>query len=112
MCRLLLVGLATVACAGSAFAQENDRKQAIDRFLAGRFEWVVGAPVLSAAQRSADPCYAVKDPSIVRFHDRWHLFATIRSQKRLRQIEYLSFSDWQDIDKAPRHILTLSERDF
>jgi dienelactone hydrolase len=48
----------------------------------------------------------------VRHDDRWHLFCTIRSQKRLRQIEYCSFADWTDAGKAERHVLALSEKDF
>jgi len=41
----------------------------------------------------------------VRYKRRWHLFCTIRSRKRTHQIEYLSFADWKDAARAPRHIL-------
>lgn len=109
---LLLAGLAIIVGAGPAFTQETDRAKASERLLAGRFDWVAGAPVLAAARRPADPCFAVKDPSIVRFNERWHLFATIRGDKRARQIEYLSFDDWHNAAKAPRHVLTLSDKDF
>jgi hypothetical protein len=40
------------------------------------------------------------------------LFCTIRSQKRTHQVEYLSFADWKDADRAPRHILKLSDGYF
>ena len=78
----------------------------------GEFRWTVGAPVLSAAKRPEDPCFSVKDPSIVSFGDRWHLFCTIRSQKRTHQIEYLSFADWGEAAQAKRHILTISDGYF
>ena len=55
----------------------------------GEFHWTVGAPVVSAATRTDDPCYSIKDPSVIRFQGRWHLFCTIRSVKRTHQIEYL-----------------------
>ena len=59
----------------------------------GEFLWNSTQPVVSPAQRG-DHCYSVKDPSIVRYNGRWHLFCTIRSEKRSHQIEYLSFDDW------------------
>jgi Glycosyl hydrolase family 62 len=78
----------------------------------GEFHWTVGSPVLSAAERVEDRCYSVKDPTVVRFEDRWHLFATIRSRKRSHQIEYVSFGDWSDAAKANRHILTITDGYF
>ena len=71
-----------------------------------RFHWHISPPVVSPAVRPHDPCYSVKDPSIVFVEGRWHLFCTIRSQKRSHAIEYLSFTDWREADKAPRHILS------
>lgn len=81
-------------------------------FFAGRFQWNLTAPLVSPAHRPEDPCYGVKDPTVVRFQDRWHVFSTIRSQKRNRQIEHLSFADWKDADKGTRTVLQLSDRDF
>src|SRR6478735_8607144 len=85
-------------------AGANEDKLAVQT---GDFRWKVGPPVLSAAERPNDPCYSVKDPTIVRLGDRWHLFCTIRSLKRTHQIEYLSFADWTEAYKAKRHILTM-----
>ena len=76
------------------------------------FRWTVGKPVLQAADRPEDPCYSVKDPSVVYFEGRWHLFCTIRSVKRTHQIEYVSFLDWKDAATAPRHILTITNNYF
>ena len=78
----------------------------------GDFKWKSSPPLVAAAQRPEDPCDAIKDPTVV-FHDgRWHLFCTIRSQKRTHQIEYLNFTDWKDADKAPRHLLKLNDGYF
>lgn len=47
------------------------------------------------------------------FHEgRWHLFGTIRSEKRTHQIEYLNFEKWEEADGATRHILHISEGYF
>src|SRR5262249_28285315 len=85
------------------FAPANAQEQ--------RFRWTVSPPLVSPAQHPGDRCFGVKDPSVVFFADRWHLFCTIRSEKRLRQIEYRSFTDWKDADRATAHILPLTDGD-
>jgi hypothetical protein len=102
---LLFAGMPNIA----AGATSDDSSAAIQT---GQFRWAVGPPLLSPAERPDDPCYSVKDPTIVRYGDRWHLFCTIRSQKRSHQIEYLSFADWSEAAKAKRRILTISEGYF
>ena len=91
---------------------EDVRKKADEHLLAGRFRWTATGPLISPADRADDPCRAVKDPSVVRANDRWHVFSTIRSQKRTHQIEYESFADWKDADAAPRHVLRLTDGYF
>ncbi len=65
----------------------------------------MAAPLISPAERPGDPCVSIKDPSIVRFNGRWHVFCTIRSKVLTHQIEYLSFGDWKEANSAERHIL-------
>src|SRR4029079_19504708 len=77
-----------------------------------RFEWGSTRPLVGPAARPDDPCISVKDPTFVRFGDRWHLFCTIRSRKRSHQIEYLNFADWTDGNAAPRHVLKLRDGYF
>ena len=80
----------------------------VDALRSGRFKWTASEPLVSPAHRPDDPCYSVKDPSIVRFDNRWHLFCTIRGQKRTHQIEYLSFDDWKNANTATRHLLAVT----
>ena len=77
-----------------------------------QFRWTSSAPLVAPVARPQDPCYSVKDPTVVRFNDRWHLFCTIRSEKRSHQIEYCSFADWKDANAAERHVLKLSDGYF
>jgi len=86
---------------------ESESKQAITQLLAGNFRWSVSQPLVSPAERPDDPCRSIKDPSIVFYQGKWHLFCTIRSQIRTHQIEYLSFADWKDANSAERHILKM-----
>ena len=85
---------------------------AADPLRTGVFRWTASQPILSAAVRTNDPCYSVKDPSIVRFEGKYHLFCTIRSVKRTHQIEYVSFKDWPEAASAPRRILTITNNYF
>ena len=79
---------------------------AADPLVTGDFRWTSSEPVQSPVKRTNDPCYSVKDPSIVRFGGRWHLFTTIRSVRSTHQIEYCSFADWPEANAAARHILS------
>ncbi len=82
----------------------------------GNFKWRVGAPLLAVDQKrlppSAEhPWLAVKDPSVVRFKDRWHLFCTLRNARkgdgRIR-IGYTSFKEWSDAKVADWSVLDLT----
>ncbi|NQT16232.1 MAG: hypothetical protein HQ582_25970 [Planctomycetes bacterium] len=71
--------------------------------------WTVSRPLVGPANHGGDLCYSIKDPSVVRYDGRWHLFCTIRSKERTHQIEYVSFADWKDADRAERHLLNLTD---
>jgi len=72
----------------------------------GEFRWSYGPPVLEARATGGWDWISVKDPSIVRYEDKWHLFCTVRGPKRTHAIVYLNFSDFGDANKAPRYVLS------
>ena len=67
--------------------------QLVDNLLVGRFGWTVSPPLVCPLDRPGDQTYSVKDPTVVRYKDQWHLFCTIRGRERSHQIEYLQFDD-------------------
>lgn len=82
----------------------------------GEFRWRVGPPLLAVDRKRLPPSpehawLAIKDPSIVRYADRWHLFCTLRKDKegdgRIR-IGYLSFQDWSQAKDADWNVLSLT----
>ena len=97
---------------GKATSPASDKQQAIDNLLAGQFKWTVSLPLIYPARRPPEVVYSVKDPTIVHCQGRWHLFCTIRGQKRSHQIEYICFEDWKGANAAKRYVLTLSEGYF
>jgi hypothetical protein len=100
-----------VLTAGNAQAQEAAAMAGplTQELLAGEFRWRATDPVVLPAQRLENPCHAIKDPSVVYWNGKWHLFCTIRGQPRTHAVEYLSFADWSAADQAPRHVLTASD---
>lgn len=55
--------------------------------------WTAGPPLIGPLDRAGEHFYSLKDPSVVRYQDRWHLFCTVRGASRSHQIEYLPFRD-------------------
>jgi hypothetical protein len=64
-------------------------------FATGDFRWEVSNPVLSARPHEGEQVFfSVKDPTVVWFGERWHLFCTVRGRPRTHQIEYIQLLDW------------------
>jgi len=125
----LLIGV-TLLLGGLPAVAQSDRDLAIsprsrdntnsEDFLAGTFRWKSSPPLVQIIPENLppspdNPWLAVKDPSIVRFDDRWHLFCTLRKRRGgdgqppgYIRIGYLSFADWEDAPKARWHLLDLS----
>lgn len=73
--------------------------------------WRCSAPLVAAEDREQNRSHAQKDPSIVFFEGRWHLFMTVKLQGR-SVIEYCTFEDWSTANEAERVLLNVSERDY
>lgn len=110
----MLVFIASVSV--SAVAQQEAERRQESPWESSDFRWTVSDPILALdADRlppsPEHPWIAVKDPSIVRFEDRWHLFATLRKDKegegRIR-IGYTSFGEWDQAQAAQWSVLELT----
>lgn len=98
------------------FSQERESQTPLpSAWEKGEFRWSVSEPLLAVSQErlpeSEHPWIAVKDPSIVRYQDKWHLFCTLRKQKtgqgRIR-IGYCNFTEWSEAAKAHWSVLDLT----
>lgn len=74
--------------------------------LTGKFQWTTGRAVLKAVKTGGEDWISVKDPSIVRYRDFWHLFCTVRGRKRSHAVVYLSFDEFNNADKAEQQVLS------
>lgn len=66
--------------------------------------WRASTPLLAPGPRGSFDETAVKDPSIVRYNGRWHLFYTARGRGRYN-IGYVSAARLEGLAAAPRHLL-------
>lgn len=80
--------------------------------LTGKFQWTTGPAVLQPVKTGGEEWISVKDPSIVRYKDRWHLFCTVRGQKRSHAVVYLTFDEFNNTDRAKQHVLSCHEGYF
>lgn len=79
-------------------------------FSTGQFAWKCSPPLLAAAPGAADPEVAVKDPTIVRYEGRWHVFCTVRTAGGKVDTQYLSFEDWPGAATARKTPLGLHDQ--
>lgn len=63
--------------------------------------WNSTGPIIAPVSDDNHDLVAIKDPTIVRFNDRWHVYASSVSSGGAYNIVYVSFADWKDASKAP-----------
>ncbi|NLF73289.1 MAG: glycoside hydrolase [Candidatus Anammoximicrobium sp.] len=73
--------------------------------------WEYSAPLIGPERRDTDPSHAQKDPSVVFYGGKWHVWMTVKLPKK-SVIEYCSFARWKDADRSPRTILKVSDGDY
>ncbi len=91
-------------------AEEAPMKGPWKAFEDGAFAWKATGPLVGPDTEGPNPQVSIKDPTIVRHEGRWHLFATVRLASGKVDTEYLSFDDWPQAAKAPKHILALHDQ--
>lgn len=73
--------------------------------------WEYTAPLIFPEKRTKRPSHAQKDPTIVFYDGKWHLFMTAVLED-MAVIEYCAFEDWDKADGAPRTILEISDAKY
>jgi len=107
---LCVTGASMVAAAALAVALPGGPAVAED--LEAPFSWTLSRPLITPVQPADGECISVKDPTVVFAEGKWHVFMTIRGRPRSHQIQYVSFANWDDADRAPRSLLTCRDDYF
>ncbi len=68
--------------------------------LAPPLHWIATAPVVPPRPYADPPMVAMKDPSVVHFDGRWHVFATTVDERGRWSMVYMSFADWDEAASA------------
>jgi hypothetical protein len=72
-------------------------------------QWESSGALIKPVSDATHEIVSVKDPTIVRYNDRWHVYATVYSKSaRTWNMAYLNFADWSEAPKAPLHFLDLN----
>jgi len=101
MFSMLVTGLGSAAACSSSDASNG----ATGCELAASLQWTASAPVISPASDASHSLLAVKDPTIVRFNDRWHVYASSVSTTGAYNLVYTSFADWTEAASAPLYYM-------
>ena len=73
--------------------------------LAAALAWNGSAPVIEPRSDATHNLVAVKDPSVVYFNDKWHVYASSVSTAGAYNMVYTSFSDWTEAPTAPLYYM-------
>lgn len=98
-------GIATV-CAlilGSTLAAATTANA--DDTLPTSFQWSSTGVLVSPKPDAAHPIVSIKDPSIVRYRNKWHVYATTANTSGNWSLAHLSFADWDEAAAAPQYFL-------
>ena len=78
------------------------------RPLPSTYQWQSSDAIIAPKSDETHQIIAVKDPSVVRYHDRWLVYATTVDSGGHYSMEYLSFADWADAASATPYYLDRS----
>jgi endo-1,4-beta-xylanase len=63
-------------------------------------QWSSTAPIISPVGDASHPLSAVKDPTVVRYNNLWHVFGSTVTAAGVYSMFYTSFANWTDAPSA------------
>ncbi|MEU0204278.1 MULTISPECIES: non-reducing end alpha-L-arabinofuranosidase family hydrolase [unclassified Streptomyces] len=75
--------------------------------LPSRFSWSSTGPLISPKSDATHNIAGIKDPTVVRYNGKYHVFASTASSSGYNLV-YLNFSDWSQAGSATHHYLDRS----
>jgi endo-1,4-beta-xylanase len=73
--------------------------------LPSSFHWTSSNPIIAPASDPRHDLVAIKDPSVVYFNGRWHVYASSVSSSGAYGMVYLSFTDFSEASAAPLYYM-------
>jgi endo-1,4-beta-xylanase len=94
-----LLTVAAVGVAGPARAASGS--------LPASFQWSSSGPLIAPKSDATHTIAGIKDPSVVSYNGRWHVFASVANAAGYGLV-YLSFTDWSQAGSATHYYLDQS----
>ncbi|MGW0707447.1 non-reducing end alpha-L-arabinofuranosidase family hydrolase [Streptomyces sp. NPDC002643] len=69
------------------------------------FTWSSTGPLISPKPDATHPIVSVKDPSVFRYDNKWHVYATTANTSGAWSLAHTSFTDWSQAAAAPQTFL-------
>jgi endo-1,4-beta-xylanase len=69
------------------------------------FAWTSTGPILVPKPDSTHDLVAIKDPTVVRYNDRWHVYASSVAKGGVYGMVYTSFASFTDAPAAPLYMM-------
>ncbi len=99
---VVLLSFLLLYAAANAVAQTQSAAPAA---LTGPFKWKSSGVLVKPVSDDTHMIVSVKDPTIVRYNDMWHIYATTANNRGNWSIVYFGFKDWKDAaDAKPFYI--------
>jgi len=67
------------------------------------FNWIAEPGLIQAQADAEHPINAIKDPSVVYYEGRWHVFASSVTKTGGYSMVYFNFADWKEANRAPQY---------
>ena len=65
-----------------------------------RYAWTASEPIIAPKPEKGRNVISAKDPSVVFYDGKWHVFYTTCDDKGIWSMQFISFKDWKDAKKS------------
>ena len=65
-------------------------------------KWKSTGPLVAPVSNASHSLVSIKDPTIVQYNGKWHVYATVASTAGGWNMVYLNFTDWSQAGTAPQ----------
>lgn len=73
--------------------------------ISGPYHWSSTGPLIAPISDPTHNNLSIKDPTVVYYNNRWHVFATTASTSKVWSMVYMNFADWSQAATAPQYYM-------
>jgi hypothetical protein len=73
--------------------------------ISANLRWSSSGPLIAPVSNATHNLVSIKDPTVIFYNDRWHVYATVANTAGEWNMVYLNFADWSEADTAPQYYM-------